>query len=63
MQKMNTDSKVSLAEIKELLSKSLDHGESSTTKDRGSFQGHGQRNAEHLNGSKGLGGFTKLEFP
>jgi hypothetical protein len=37
MQKMNTDSKVSLAEIKELLSKSLDQGESSTTTDMGSF--------------------------
>jgi hypothetical protein len=37
MQKMNTDSKVSLAEIKELLSKSLDQGESSTTTDIGSF--------------------------
>jgi len=37
MQKMNTDSKVSLAEIKELLSKSLDQGESSTTTDMVSF--------------------------
>jgi hypothetical protein len=63
MQMMNTDSKVSLAEIKELLSKSLDQGESSTTKDRGSFQDHEQQNAGHSNGSKGSGGFTKLEFP
>jgi hypothetical protein len=41
MQKMNTDSQVSFAEIKGLLSKSLDQGESFAVKDRGPFQGHG----------------------
>jgi hypothetical protein len=63
MQKMNTDSQVSFAEIKELLSKSLDQGESSAVKDKGLFQGHRHHKSGHPNGSKGSGGFTKLEFP
>jgi hypothetical protein len=60
---MNTDSQASFAEIKELLSISLDQGKSSAVKDKGSFQGHGHHNSGHPNGSKGSGGFTKLEFP
>lgn len=63
MQKMNTDSQVCLAKIKGLLSKSLDQGESSVVKDKGPFQGHGHQNSGQPNGSKGAGGFTKLEFP
>jgi hypothetical protein len=60
---MNTDSQASFAEIKELLSKSLDQGESSAVKNKGPFQGHEHHNFGQPNGSKGSGGFTKLEFP
>jgi hypothetical protein len=45
-----------------LFSKSLEKGDSSGTKDQGSFQGHEDHSTRHSNGSKGSNGFTKLDF-
>jgi hypothetical protein len=63
VQKMNMDSQSSFAELKELFFKGFEKGESSTDKEKGSFQSYGNHNSGHSNGPKGSNNYTKLEFP
>jgi TolA-binding protein len=63
VQKMNMDSQASFVELKELFFKGFEKGESSTDKEKGLFQSHGNHNSGHSNGSKGSNNYTKLEFP
>jgi len=46
-----------------MFSKSLEKGESSTTKEKVSTHMSGEKSSRHSSGSKGSNGFAKLDFP
>jgi predicted nucleic acid-binding Zn-ribbon protein len=63
MQKLSTDSQANFHELKDMFSKSLEKGESSTTKEKVSTHMSGEKSSGHSSGSKGSNGFAKLDFP